>query len=74
MDKIPVYSIDLIKQLDEIYPPRPPQMHQTDREIWMDAGKRQVVELLLQYVEVEQDEDNQQDLPLILEQQDIRKE
>lgn len=72
-ENIPVYSIDLINKLNETYPPRSPKMHMTDREIWFEAGQRALVEILLQHIN-ENDEDNQQDLPLILNQTDMRKE
>lgn len=43
MDKIPSFSIDLIKYLDELYPEKCPTVKQKEREIWMYAGKRELV-------------------------------
>jgi hypothetical protein len=43
MDRIPSFSVDLIKELDELYPERCPSKDQDEREIWMYAGKRELV-------------------------------
>lgn len=51
MDKIPSFSIDLIKQLDGIYPERCPNVRQDEREIWMYAGKRELVRNLKNLIE-----------------------
>lgn len=39
-------SGDFIKMLDAMYPPRPPDPKDTEREIWMKAGERRLVEVL----------------------------
>lgn len=44
---IPPFSIDLIKMLDRIYPARPPNPAHSEREIWMAAGERRLVDRLL---------------------------
>lgn len=43
MEKIPSFSIDLIKELDELYPEKCPSKDQDEREIWMYSGKRELV-------------------------------
>jgi hypothetical protein len=45
--KIPIYSSDLIQTLDQSYPARPPDPRHDEREIWMRAGERRLVERLL---------------------------
>lgn len=47
MDNLPIYSIDLIKQLDLMYPPKHPTLDMPDRSIWFEAGRRSVVDSLL---------------------------
>lgn len=37
---------DFLDALEELYPARPPDPKDTDREIWMKAGERRVVEVL----------------------------
>lgn len=39
-------SGDFINTLDAMYPARPPDPRDTEREIWMKAGERRVVEVL----------------------------
>lgn len=47
MKKIPLYSKDLIKELDEQYPEKCPELFDTDRIIWVKLGERRVVRHLL---------------------------
>lgn len=47
MEKLPVLSVDLIRELDEEYPDRWPRLNESDREIWFKAGQRSVVDKLL---------------------------
>ncbi len=47
MDKIPLLSEDLLKELDLLFPHRCPSLALTDREIWFKAGQRAVVDFLL---------------------------
>lgn len=49
--KLPVYSVDLIKELDEMYPERCPDLSLSDREIWARAGQRSVVRFLLSLIQ-----------------------
>lgn len=37
---------EALKTLDRMYPPRPPDPKDTEREIWMKAGERRLVEVL----------------------------
>jgi hypothetical protein len=39
-------SEDFLKALDQFCPCRPPNPADTDREIWMKAGERRLVEVL----------------------------
>lgn len=48
--KLPVYSVDLIKELDAVYPERCPDLSLSDREIWVRAGQRSVVRFLLSLI------------------------
>lgn len=48
--KLPVYSIDLIKELDAMYPDQCPDLKVSDREIWFKAGQRSVVRFLMSLV------------------------
>jgi hypothetical protein len=50
-DILPPYAQDLILQLDEWIPHRCPSPSQSDREIWMYAGKRQLIDHLLSRLE-----------------------
>ena len=50
MDNMPIGSLippDLMKAIDQMYPPRPPHHLDSEREIWMKAGERRLVEVLL---------------------------
>jgi len=39
-------SEDFLRSLNEMYPPRPPDPKDSEREIWMKAGERRLVEVL----------------------------
>lgn len=45
--RIPQFSVELIEMLDRNYPPKPPNPADTEREIWMKAGERRLVQRLL---------------------------
>lgn len=47
MDKLPIFSVDLIDELDKEYPNRWPSLNESDREIWFKAGQRSVVDKLI---------------------------
>lgn len=63
MDKLPVYSVDLVKELDRIYPSKLPTIDMTDRQIWITVGQRMVVDSLLTHIQSDGDE---QDIPQLL--------
>lgn len=43
MKSIPLHSVDLISQLDDLYPDKCPDPNESEREIWMKAGARRLV-------------------------------
>jgi len=47
MNKLPVFSVDLIQELDSDFPERSPEPNDTEREVWMKAGERRLVRMLL---------------------------
>jgi len=47
MSELPMLAVDLIEYLDKQYPHRCPRMSDNDREIWMYAGKRELVDTLI---------------------------
>ena len=49
--KIKQYSIDLIEDLDRVFPRNHPALTDTDREVWYKAGQRSVVDLLKSSIE-----------------------
>lgn len=44
--KLPGTTDALVEALDALFPARCPSPDQTDRDIWMYAGKRQLVEYI----------------------------
>lgn len=56
MQHIPTYSKDLITLLDEHYPEQCPNLFMPDREIWFNAGKRELVRKLKLLLERQQEE------------------
>lgn len=46
--EFPAFSVDLVHQLDELLPEKSPEKHWNDRDIWMYAGKRELINHLLQ--------------------------
>ena len=62
MDNIPTYSIDLIKELDKLYPPTYPLLTDTDREIWYKAGIRSLIDKLIVLTK----DDSEDGLPEVL--------
>lgn len=61
--KIKQYSIDLIEDLDKVFPRKHPVLTDTDREIWYKAGQRSVVDLLQSSLEHGEED---QELPTLL--------
>lgn len=52
---IPDFSEDLIKELDKLFPEMCPRPDMEDREIWMYAGKRELIRLLKTSLELQQE-------------------
>ena len=46
MKPLPLTAADLVRELDEAYPPRCPALDATDRSIWHYAGQRALVDNL----------------------------
>ena len=44
---LPVLATELIAELDQTFPDRCPTMANSDREVWFNAGRRSVVNFLL---------------------------
>ena len=51
MNDIPVFSVDLLEKLDELYPERSPSLDMTEKEIWFYAGQRALVRNLVSRME-----------------------
>jgi len=47
MNKIPLYTAELIQFLNHAVPHRCPQVEDTERAIWVYAGKRALVDQLI---------------------------
>lgn len=60
--KIPDFSIDLIKMLDKLYPEQSPNPKDSEREIWIKAGKRELVRNLVSSMKQKEEEKYQEDL------------
>jgi hypothetical protein len=43
----PKIPLDLLKRLDENFPARHPSIQWSDRKVWLEAGKREVVTHLI---------------------------
>lgn len=41
-----VAPLELLTALDQLYPPRCPDPNDSEREIWMKAGERRLLEVL----------------------------
>lgn len=51
-----MYSVDLIEMLNKDVPPKCPGINDSEREIWLYAGKRALVEGLLSTMKEQTDE------------------
>ena len=47
-DVLPVITDELINSLAVVFPSRPPELSDTDREVWYKAGQRSVVDYLIE--------------------------
>ncbi|WP_157615849.1 hypothetical protein [Rhizobacter sp. Root404] len=54
MKTFPHKSEDLVKELNKLYPERSPRIQQSEREIWMEAGRRELINQLIVRLEREQ--------------------
>ena len=52
--QLPVYATELIDLLDDLFPHRTPSMKDTDRHIFEYAGRRNLVDYLLELKRQEQ--------------------
>ncbi len=50
MIKLPLLSVDLITELNKDFPEQSPDPQDTERELWMKAGERRIVRMLLSKV------------------------
>jgi hypothetical protein len=60
---IPPISPELIKALEDLEPPTPPNIKDSDREIWFKAGKRAMVEFLAAEFKAQQSDPNRSIVP-----------
>lgn len=56
LTNIPKDSPSLIKLLDQKFPERTPSPTMSDREIWIEVGKRELVRHLLALQELEEEQ------------------
>jgi len=54
--RIPLYSEDLIKMLDKLYPEKCPSPTEDERRIWMYAGQRELVRNLINALKAQKEE------------------
>lgn len=54
MKKIPLYSYDLINDLNKNYPEKCPDSRTPDRDIWIYSGKRELINQLLNHKKIEE--------------------
>lgn len=47
MEKLPTFAVDLVVELDKLYPERCPAPDWSFRKVWLEAGKREIVRYLL---------------------------
>ena len=53
LEVIPQDAKTFIEALDKVYPERCPKLDQNDREIWMYAGKRELIRQMKQKLELQ---------------------
>lgn len=56
MDKLPVFSHQLIDLLNDLYPERCPDITSSERDIWWYAGQRELVRNLYTRLQQEKEE------------------
>lgn len=57
MEFLPYNASDLILKLDAAFPEKCPDPSMSDREIWMYAGKRELVRGLLSQLKAQEEEE-----------------
>lgn len=62
MEQLPTYSVDLIKELNKLYPITTPLLTDTDREIFYKAGQRALIDKLIVLTK----DDSEDNLPQVL--------
>ena len=55
MEKLPPFSYDLITYLDQMFPNADPQVTDSDREIWIRKGKRELILYLKGFIKAQED-------------------
>jgi hypothetical protein len=58
MHKLPSYSVDLVKELDKIYPPIRPSDEISDRELWGKVYQRRLVDHLISLLAKDKEQDD----------------
>ncbi len=60
--KIPLLSVDLIKQLDEMFPDQfpSPEDFPDERRFWAEGGKRELIRDLKIWLEQQEEEANEE--------------
>jgi hypothetical protein len=58
MHKLPSYSVDLVKELDKIYPPIRPSDEISDRELWGKVYQRRLVDHLISLLPKDKEQDD----------------
>jgi len=56
--RVPHLSSDLIDKLNKDYPERHPDLTLSDREIWFNAGRRHLINQLLQHQTMDEADNN----------------
>lgn len=51
MEQLPQLSLDLVRKLDEMFPERCPSKSDSERDIWIYSGKRELVRFLVSLTE-----------------------
>lgn len=58
MHKLPSYSVDLVKELDRLYPPIRPSDAISDRELWGKVYQRRLVDFLISLLPKDKEQDD----------------
>lgn len=56
MNKLPLLTADLIKELDSTYPNQCPAIKDSERLVWFKAGQRDVINTLLARSKLSEDD------------------